>query len=137
MGESNFDFDGNGSLSLTSRLGTVTNIANISGNGNWASDNAITIEGMDDSAEDYGIGSLAVSFTSGANYGNWYLSPQGQATGALGSRLALNDGRAFRIYLPSGYRTITGAPVSTLPGAMGQAEQSGKSKPVYDNGSTD
>ncbi|HDH08433.1 MAG TPA: hypothetical protein ENG96_03010, partial [Gammaproteobacteria bacterium] len=113
LGESNFDFDGNGSLTLTSRLGTVTNIANISGNGNWATDDPITVEGQDNSAEDYGIGSLVIQLTKGsgsANYGNWYLNPQGQASGPLGSRLALNDGRAFRIYLQSGYRTITGAP---------------------------
>ena len=115
----------------------MTNIANISGNGNWASDNAITIEGMDDSAEDYGIESPAASFTSGANDGNWYLSPQGQATGALGSRLALNDGRAFRIYLPSGYRTITGAPVKPYLAQWVRQSSPGKSKPVYDNGSTD
>ena len=111
LGESNFDFDSNGSLTLTSRLGTVTNIASISGNGNWATDDPITVEGQDNSAEDYGIGSLVIQLTDGggsANYGNWYLNPQGQASGPLGSRLALNDGRAFRIYLPSGYHTITG-----------------------------
>ena len=112
LGENNFDFDGSGSAALTSRLGTVTNIANISGNGDWAPEN-VNVAGMDDSAEDYGIWTQNLSFNNGtgtANYGNWYLNPQGQSSGAPASRLALNDGRAFRIYLPSGFKTITGAP---------------------------
>ncbi len=111
LGESNFDFDSVGAISLTSRLGVASGALTVSGNGNWVVDTPITVEGQDDTAEDYGLWTLNIDMDQGGsnNYGNWYINPQGQPNGIPASAFGLNDGRAFRIYLPTGSTGAAGS----------------------------
>ncbi|WP_456380098.1 C25 family cysteine peptidase [Thiolapillus sp.] len=102
VGQQNFDFDSNGSLSLTTRQGNALSAFALSGNGNWQNDTRI-FESSDDSAEDYGVWTANISLTAGANYGNWLFYPEaGGSAAPPASRFALNDGRAFRSYLGTG-----------------------------------
>ncbi len=107
VGQQNFDFDNNGSLSLTTRQGNALGASALSGNGNWQNDTRV-FESSDDSAEDYGVWTANISLTSGSNYGGWLFYPEaGGSAAPPASRFALNDGRAFRSYLGTG---TTGSP---------------------------
>lgn len=116
LGSNDFDFDvpggGNGSsMSVTSRLGTNTAISPLSAPSAWSTQ-SIIVEGRDDSAEDYGLWTLAAvpAHTGIGNVVSWYLNTEGSASGAPSSPFTLNNGGAHRIYLPTGTRNTPGGP---------------------------
>ncbi|WP_456404496.1 C25 family cysteine peptidase, partial [Thiolapillus sp.] len=116
LGSNDFDFDvpggGNGSsMDITSRLGTSTAINPLSAPSAWNTQ-SIVVEGRDDSAEDYGVGTLTLNprHSGAGNVASWYLNTEGSGTLAPSSRFTLNNTSAHRIYFPTGTGNNPGGP---------------------------
>ena len=96
---SNFDFDSDGSMGLTSRTGSYTqSITTMSGNDVWTSDNVTGWTALA-TAEDYGIWDLDVNigdYGSG-NYGPLYV---GSFAAAAAPPTSQPEDDTFRVYFP-------------------------------------
>lgn len=117
LGSNDYDFDvpgggNNSSMSIASRLGVNTAISPLSAPSAW-NNQIIGVEGRDDSAEDYGLGTVTLipAHSGVGNVLSWYLNTESAATLAPASRFTLNNTSAHRIYLPTGTgNTPGGAP---------------------------
>ena len=116
LGSNDYDFDvpggGNGSsMSIASRQGITTAISPLSAPSAWNTQ-SVAVEGQDDSAEDYGVGTLTLNprHSGAGNVASWYLNTEGSGTLAPASRFTLNNASAHRIYFPTGTGNSPGGP---------------------------